>query len=455
MKALVIFLACFIWFNSGCLSKGETKLDISEPAIQKTSIADAVQAFESKQSFWSFVKKTKFQNNQFYSLVFMKNAPTEKIYSSLTAHSMNGVELAVSQLPPEFTLIDFDVNSKGQVIQLGFREISGSDIEFGFPLKQLAIFVDSKKAFVLLDSKQNLSVRYDKIGNPSLAEHYDTNQTYFLTSSPMTAFAKIQATDHEIFISAVGTFGFKVFSFNYNGKELFQTEILPQTAFNNILLDREAPSIEISGARVLTALTISSKDAPIFQKHFGILIKWDGPEYQAIIQSFDLFLSNRLTQIAQGTADFFISGIHASEDEIAVFGSTGGPGNRKALATCLNFDLVELYRAEFTLTKESSLYAATFSKGQLHVAGGTGSLQVQTGSVVEAADSFVSVISSNGLVRTISRFGADRNDHVTSLLAVNDDIFLSGQQDGPITHTADADPNLGYQKWFLGKLKQP
>lgn len=452
----LFILSCFIWLGSGCSTKSESDKNVPpDQTIQKTSTDEALQGFESKQSFWSSVRKTLFQNNRFYSLVFTKDGPSAKIQSSLVVHSKQRLELPFSQLPSEFTLIDFDITSNGRVVQLGYKEIEGSDSEFGFPLKELSIFIDSKKAFVFSDSNQNLAVRYDKNGTPSLSQHYDNSKTYFLTSSPMTAFAKVRATDQEIYISAVGTFGFKILSFDYSGHEVSQAEMLPQTIFNTVLLDKEAPYIEVTGSRVLAAITTTREDVPIFQKHLGVHLNWIGPEYQVILQSFNLSMSDRTTQVIKGTANFFVSGIQTGGDEIAVFGSSGGPGDRRALVTSFKSDLIESYRAEFTITKESSLYAATFLKGQLLVAGSTGSSQVGSGSVVEAADSFVSSISSNGAITTLARFGTDRHDRVTSLLSVDDEVFLSGQQDGPITHTADTNPQLGYQKWFLGRLKQP
>ena len=449
-------LSCIIWLGSGCSSKSESDKNVlPDQRIQKASTEEALMTFETKQLFWSSVRKTLFHNDRFYSLVFAKEGPLAKIQSFLFVHSKGRVEIPFSQLPPEFTLIDFDITSDGRLVQLGYREIEGSDNEFGFPLKELSIFIDSKKAFVFFDSKQNLAVRYDKNATPSRSQHFDKNKTYFLTSSPMTAFAKLRATNQEIYVSAVGTFGFKIFRFDYSGHEVSQAEILPQTAFNTVLVDKEAPFFEVTDSCVIAAITTTRDDVPIFQKHLGVRLNWTVPEYQVILQSFNLSMLERTTQLIKGTANFFVSGIQTGRDEVAVFGSSGGAGDRKALVASFNFELTELYRAEFSITKESNLYAAAFLKGRLLVAGSTGSLQVDSGSVVEAADAFVSSISSNGAITTLARFGTDRHDRVTSLLSVGDEVFLSGQQNGPITHTADANPQLGYQEWFLGRLKQP
>ncbi len=453
LSCLLVSIVGVLSLSSGCVKKSESPSDTPAPRrTKKVMTSEALDLFETRRPFWSLVKKSLFRHNRFYSLVFTKDSVEAKLQSSLVMHSPSGREMAFDQLPAEYTLIDFDVTSSGHVIQLAFSKVGQKE---GFVLKELAIFVDSKKAFIFADTKQNSAKRYNENGEAELAMPFDSNHTYFLTSSPLTQFARLQATDQKIFISATGTFGFKTFVFNYNGQEVAQTELLPQTVFNTVLVDRTAPYMHLVGHQLITAITTTRDDSLIYEKHFGINLDWRGPEFQAVVQSFNLSLENRLVQLEKSVENFFIEGVEATGNEIAVFGSSGGPGNRKALVVLLRASLDEFARSEFTLTNESTLTSAAYNGKQWIVAGSTGSVQAQTASVVEPGDAFVCAIEPDGSTKTLVRFGTDRNDQVSSLLVTDSEIYLSGILNGPITHTADADSSLGYQEWFIGKLKSP
>ena len=451
-KSILIQLCLIALIHGGCSLKTDNNTKTPPPPqSEKKSTPEILQTFEAPQAFSSYVRKMQFHNNQLFSLVFSKISPDAKFTSSLHVHSEQGTLVSVPQIPKEYTLIDFDLTKSGDIVQLAFKEVPSNTI---FPFKELFIFINAKMAFTFLDENQKNSFYYDENGTPSMARHYDPAHTYFLTSNPLTQFARIRATDETILISAVGTFGFKLFAFDYLGHAISQTEIMPRSEFNSLVLDREAAFIDLMDTHgVISALTLSSKDSPIYNTHFGASLKWSGPEYQTLVQSFDMLSMSRKQRLTRASGDFFTSGIQSSQNEFVVFGSSGGPQNRKAFAAVFSIHLDPLYQSEFTISNESSLYAAVFHKEKLLVAGSTDSSQVDTGSVVKTADSFLSVISKNGTATLIHQFGTDRDDRITSLLSANNELFVAGNENGPITHTADQNPELGYQNWFIGRLK--
>ena len=452
----LIALAIAFGLSAGCSSKGGKDEPPVDPVIKPTSTQDALRLFDTRQTFWSWVRKTVAHGGRLYSLVYFQEAPRAAIEPRLVVHSTDGDELAQESLPAGFTLLDIAVSPSGHVVRLASREVKLADGEIGYPLKELTVFVDTKAAFVFKDSKQGQAVFYDREAKPAPAKHFDPERTLFLTSSSRTEFARVVATEERIFISATGSFGFKIFAFDYSGRELAQADVLAQTPFNTMLLDKEAPYLTPTNGGVAVAITTSADDRPAFKKHFGVDLAWDGPKYQSVVRAYDAALVPGAIRLAKGSGNFFTSGVVADGGaKVAVFGSSGGAGGRNALAVVLGGrELSEQMRAEFSFEHESSAWAAAFSGERLFVAGSTGSKQVQSGSVVNPADSFIAEALTTGEARQVARFGTTRNDRVSSLLPLGGEIYVSGFQDGPITHTADSDANQAYQKWYLGRLRR-
>lgn len=273
-------------------------------------------------------------------------------------------------------------------------------------------------------------------------------------SSPLTEFARLLVKDNFIYISAVGSFGFKIFAFNFNGEELFQSEVIPQSVFNTVLVDKEAPYFKIEQNEIFTALTISSQDLPIYNQHFRQVLTWSGSAYQVIFQKQSLDLQTRLATIVSGSDNFFTNGFCTNEKNIAIYGSSGGAGSRQAIVVNLDWNLKTNYKTEFTPKNESDIYTAIYRGDQLIVGGSAGYKQVSTGSVVEYSDAFISSLSEDGRILNTTVFGTQRDDRITSLSISENTIYLTGFEDGPITHTADSDKNQGFQNWFWGQLNE-
>lgn len=442
----------FIFLVSGCRSQTDKSIE-ENPDDAKTEISTwkAVREFPANQHFFTYVRKSVAFGESIYSLFFFKQNAESPFSSAMLAHSTNGVELPSPKLPDQVKLLDFDFSPSGRLIQLGY-EITDETLD-DFNLKELSVFIDSKKAFTFFDSKQDLAVRYDETGKTSASKPFVPNRTLFFTTRESTWFARVRATEDKIWISAFGQFGIKLFCFDFSGRELGQVELIPLTSFSGLLVDSDAPEFDIGNDRVIAVVHINKLDSPIVKSHLGIDLKWEGAEYQAFVQSFDFNLNKKTKRLLFTPENFLGPKVSVGDDRFVVFGSVGGAGTRKAKAIVLGYDFNDQFQTEFSLENETEITAATFYKNRLLVAGGTGSIQVSTGSVVSPANLFVAEIPPGGTVKPILRFGSERNDGATSLIEIGSSVFISGYKDGPITHTADEDKSQGYQNWFIGRLE--
>jgi hypothetical protein len=98
---------------------------------------------------------------------------------------------------------------------------------------------------------------------------------------------------------------------------------------------------------------------------------------------------------------------------------------------------------------------AACGPGRVCLAGVTGSRSVDTGSVVTNGDGFVWPVSLAGEPGTPWKLTSARHSEIQHLAPRPGGLLFFATVDGPITHTADGDPWLGFNKGMLGTIEGP
>lgn len=449
---------------SGCSKSDDSSGPNKNPenTVQKNSVEESISAYKIENYFWSYVKKVKRSNNATIALQYYRTSSKSKIQTKLIKVYDNGrfQELVLSD---DETWLDFDIKPNGEdIVGLISKEETVLDPDFGLSLKKLVIQIYSgdkvDKQFQFSDSLRLTAVKYDKSGNARLSKHYDNTEDLFLTSSAMVDFARIAAGEDRVYLSVCGTMGFKAFAFDQNGKELWQNDLVPLSDFNTVIVDKEAPYIALVGDMLFSATEITDDEEIIFEKHFGINVVWpSGPKYGVVVQSISTSSRQRSVVLAKGNGNIFLNNIALSKiGDVTLFGlvgTAGGPGARSAIAKMYDQNLKPYFEIDLGIQKETSGLSLNMTKDGFYVGGKYGSSQVSTGSVVEYADAFIVKYSWDGLQIRKKYFGTDRDDSVgTIFLGPSEELYVGGMLDGPITHTADQNPEFGFSKSLFGVL---
>jgi hypothetical protein len=108
------------------------------------------------------------------------------------------------------------------------------------------------------------------------------------------------------------------------------------------------------------------------------------------------------------------------------------------------------------LEEDDVVYAvAACGPGRACLAGLTGSTAVDTGSTVTFADGFVLPVSLAGEPGTPWILTSPRHSEIRDLVPRPGGLLFFATVNGPITHTADGDPWLGFNEGMLGTIDGP
>lgn len=155
--------------------------------------------------------------------------------------------------------------------------------------------------------------------------------------------------------------------------------------------------------------------------------------------------------------------ILASENLIYTVG-VSAKANSNGRSTNVNDLLIK----SFDLTNSSMVWEKTYSfryehvpwtaifgtRGEILVGGSFGHVVVNSGSWAEYPDGFVAAIDpKDGDLIGQETIHSDRSTRVFALSPFDKDILISGEENGPITHSADNDRNQGYGTGFLRRMK--
>jgi hypothetical protein len=102
--------------------------------------------------------------------------------------------------------------------------------------------------------------------------------------------------------------------------------------------------------------------------------------------------------------------------------------------------------------EDDIVHAVARCGARLCVAGVTGARSVDTGSTITFGSGFLLPLAPDGEPHDMVRLGSARHSEILQLAPSAQSLLFFGSFDGPITHTADQDRWLGYNRVLLGSI---
>lgn len=352
-------------------------------------------------------------------------------------------------------IIDFDLSPQGDLIVLRSESTTQKDPWIGEPLRELALenlALGTRKTFH--DSTLNDAVRYNQsleaVSDPPFAK----SRTLYFASHPEVFLGKLKSQTGSLYLSSVGTSGYKLTKLDSEFKAIRTISLMPNTEENSVLMDREALSFDVLDDGVALLLPMRGEDQKIYGKHFNrSLMEADAKTGQllALILSKDLtFKEHKILSHSQYLSS---GGIRLFGDSAFLLINLNGNLNHESSIYSLHTKSLALKEYRIGARGFSHSSALTVCDGKLWVGGSAGYKQVSTGSVVEAGDAFVWSLDFLNENQSVTYLGTERNDAVSGMSCYERSLFVSGVQDGPITHSGDVDKLQLRQASFFGKVR--
>lgn len=294
---------------------------------------------------------------------------------------------------------------------------------------------------------------------------FTADQDCFIDAVPTfarsAAIVAVPSADGGMFLTIYACYQHVALRLNGSHEVVWSKKLTPPL-LSRTLYQSSMMTLEQSSATSMTiVLDLDDEDSNAVAKHLGLPEAPMAHEKKAFVVTINALTGDiTAARVFEQSFNQKILGIAASNQTLFLFGFAAreNPSNRSKLQ---NDMLLEAVNIDDLSTRWSRTYnfgneqlpkaLAYIKNGKLIVGGSFGHVIVDTGSWIEFPDGFLAVFdAANGDVLGGTTVHSGRSDIVLTVASLNEDTFVfGGTTDGPITHTADGNPKLGYAMGFV------
>jgi hypothetical protein len=452
MQTFIIFLLLVLF--ASCDRKNGSKNTNLIQNVQR--ISSSIEACKTENYFWSKPIKLIPSKQGFYGL--MQFSPNQRLSTETKVfycNERNEIETLATGLA-ENQIIDFDIDENENIFLLRSNDSGKKDPWLKLPLRELIIEnTTTKNKIVVHDSTLKDAIKYDEALNPKPSNPFSLDKTLMFASFSELQIGRLKIIEGNAFVSYVGTGGYKLGKINLITTAQNFTTLMPNTTNNSMLFDREALKFDILGDDVALIVPFHGSDKDVYEKHFNREVTEDSNlEGQSLALLMDINLKYNQQKVI--TDDRYLSSGNVKLFNNSFYVLLNSHGDDKQNAELLEINLSTMIIKRKAVPAENMSYATALEvcHDSVLVGGSARYKQVSTGSIVKPGDAFLWVLNQSTGDQSLNYFGTDRNDTLTSIACGKDGLYISGIENGPITHSGDNDSSLLHQQSFMGIYKK-